>query len=65
MNKYKVVRMPGLEDMTGLKRSKLYELMKENLFPKPIRLFGRSSGWLEFEVNNWIAQRISERDTKI
>ena len=30
----------------------------KNIFPKPIKLSSRSVGWLEFEVNDWIDQRI-------
>ena len=64
MVKLKVIRMPVLEDTTGLKKSKLYELMRDGLFPKPIILHGRSRGWLEGEINNWLAERIAERDSK-
>ena len=62
MEKLNVLRMPGLEVKTGLKKSKLYELIRAELFPKPIFLHGRSRGWLESEVDNWLSDRIAERD---
>jgi prophage regulatory protein len=58
------MRMRHVEQKTGLKKTKLYELMKADLFPKPIPLMGRGRAWLEIEVEKWLADRISERDTK-
>jgi len=31
-------------------------------FPKQIKLSERSAGWLESEVNDWLTDRIAERD---
>jgi len=31
-------------------------------FPKRIRLGENRVGWLESEINDWIAQKVSERD---
>jgi len=64
MEHLKVLRLDGVEDLTGLRRSQLYQLTKEGRFPKPLKLLGRSSGWLFSEVQTWIAQRIAERDEK-
>ena len=64
MSNIRVLRMPKVEDKTGLKRSKIYELLADGRFPKSLQLSGRSRGWLEEEIDFWIAQRISERDGK-
>ncbi|CAM3469669.1 AlpA family transcriptional regulator [Yersinia entomophaga] len=37
----------------------LYKLIKDGLFPKPIKL-GRSSRWLQSEVEIWLQERIAE-----
>ncbi|MBK8892534.1 MAG: AlpA family transcriptional regulator [Propionivibrio sp.] len=64
MQNLKVGRIEQVEDATGLKRSQLYKLTKENRFPKPIKLMGRASGWIMSEVEAWIAERAAERDAK-
>ena len=41
----------------GVKKTSLYSLIKKGLFPKPRRLMAnsRSVGWLEEEVDNYVA----------
>ncbi|MCX2813767.1 MULTISPECIES: AlpA family transcriptional regulator [unclassified Pseudomonas] len=58
----KVIRLQQVMEMTGLGRSTIYKYVSENWFPKPISLGGRSVGWLESEVAEWILERVSERD---
>lgn len=60
----KVIRLQQVIEMTGLGRSTIYKYISEDWFPKPIPLGGRSVGWLESEVQEWILARIEERDTK-
>ncbi|MBZ4073447.1 AlpA family phage regulatory protein, partial [Escherichia fergusonii] len=36
-----------------------YRLIKDGLFPKPVKL-GRSSRWLKSEVENWLQERINQ-----
>lgn len=64
MDKLEVLRGKAVDAMSGIGRSKRYQLMKLGLFPKPIKLSGRSSGWLFSEVSAWIVQRVEERDAK-
>lgn len=44
---------------SGLKRSQLYELQREGKFPHSIALGARAVGWLESEIEAWIAARIA------
>ncbi|EEC7240851.1 AlpA family phage regulatory protein [Escherichia coli] len=37
----------------------IYKLIKDGVFPKPIKL-GRSSRWLKSEVENWPQERIDQ-----
>jgi prophage regulatory protein len=62
MNNFKVLRLAQVEDMSGLRRSQLYKLLKEGRFPKQLKLMGRNSGWLLSEVEAWISDRVSERN---
>ena len=50
----KVIRLQQVMEMTGLGRSTVYKYVSGNWFPKPIPLGGRSVGWLESEVKEWI-----------
>lgn len=55
----RILRLPEVMERTGLGRSSIYLNISENTFPKQIGLGERSVGWLESEVNAWIAKRIS------
>ena len=55
-------RMPRVEGATGLKQSRLYELIAAGEFPRPVKLGPRASAWVSTEVQQWIAERIAERD---
>ncbi|WP_394560457.1 helix-turn-helix transcriptional regulator [Aquipseudomonas alcaligenes] len=61
----KVIRLQQVMEMTGLGRSTVYKYVSEDWFPKPIPLGGRSVGWLESEVSEWILGRIEERDSQV
>lgn len=55
----KILRIKQVIDKTGLCRSAIYAKAKTGQFPSPIKLGnGRSSGWLEHEVDLWLQQQI-------
>ena len=41
----------------GLSRTSIWRLEREGLFPKRIRLSANTVGWLEDEVQDWLASR--------
>jgi len=53
----KILRMPQVKDCTGLSRTGIYDRIARGAFPAPISLGTRSVGWLESEVEAWIAHR--------
>ncbi len=53
-----ILRRPQVESRTGYRRSAIYALMAAGDFPKPIKLGPRAVGWLEAEINAWLASRI-------
>ena len=57
-----ILRIKQVIAKTGLSRSVVYDLVKEGTFPKQVKLAKRSSGWLESEINEWINDRVAERD---
>ncbi|HBO2173708.1 TPA: AlpA family transcriptional regulator [Pseudomonas aeruginosa] len=58
----RIIRLRGVVSSTGLARSTIYKLISLGEFPKPVPLVGRSVGWIESEVHDWILARIQERD---
>ena len=58
----KIIRLRQVMEMTGLGRSTVYKYVSENWFPKPVPLGGRSVGWLESEVFEWMLSRVAARD---
>jgi len=65
MSDSRIIRKQEVKLKTGLPNSTIYELISQGKFPKQIKLSVRSSGWLESEINEWIAEKISERDSKL
>jgi prophage regulatory protein len=41
-----------------------YALLKEGQFPRPINLGARAVGWLESEIDAWIADRVQASRAK-
>jgi len=42
----------------------IWRLERDGQFPKRIQLGPMAVGWLESEVNDWIKERIAERDAE-
>lgn len=59
-----LIRIKTIQKMTGLSRSYIYSLTKQGLFPSSVSLTaqGTAKGWVESEVQDWINQRIEERE---
>ncbi len=53
-----VLRLPQVCKVTGLCRSMIYQLEAERRFPSRIKLGLRAVGWIEGEVQEWLAVRI-------
>lgn len=47
---------------TGLGRSTIYKYITNGNFPKPVSLGVKSVAWVEGEVQEWIMERVEERD---
>lgn len=53
------VDMAFITQLTGLTDKWFYKLIQLGEFPRPIKL-GRSSRWLQSEVETWLQQRIDQ-----
>ena len=62
----RVIKIKEVSERTQVSRSQVYSLIAEGKFPKPIKLGGgRSSGWILSEVDQWVDDRITERDSGV
>ncbi len=53
-----ILRRKQVEARTGLSRSTIYDRIKAGTFPAPISLGEKAVGWIESEVDAWLAARI-------
>lgn len=58
----KFIRLRTVLEITALSSTTLYRLMGAGKFPQNIALGERCVAWVEQEVEDWLAQRIAERD---
>lgn len=59
----RLLRISHVTQQTGLSRSHIYKLMSEGKFPENVILGPRCVAWVEQEVDEWIQNKISERDS--
>lgn len=54
----RLLRLPDVENTTGLRKSSIYAMAKAGTFPKPINISRRMSAWSESAVLSWVQDRI-------
>ncbi len=52
-----IIRLADVLQRTGLSRSTIYNRIARNEFPRQVSLGARAIGWIEQEVEFWIAAR--------
>jgi prophage regulatory protein len=57
----RILRLKQVIDMTGLGKTKIYELQGQGLFPMSVPITGHTVGWVEQEVQAWLTGRLAER----
>lgn len=55
------IRIKELSLMLGIAKSTIYRLVKEDKFPRQIRLTERTSVWRLSVINKWIAEKENSR----
>ena len=67
-----IIRRKQVEARTGLSRSSIYARMRHNpkrpgdydpTFPKPVSVGAKAVGWVESEIDGWIASKIQKSRT--
>jgi prophage regulatory protein len=52
-----ILRFGALSEIVGLKRTAIYQKIKDGEFPAPVELGKRARGWRRSEVESWISKR--------
>ncbi|AUV52152.1 dipicolinate synthase [Raoultella planticola] len=60
-----LIRLPEVQRRTGYSKAWIYRLLREQRFPQSVKIGSRSIAFVESEVDEWISQRIEERDALI
>lgn len=66
-NTIKVLRIKDLINKLGMARSTIYDRVNpkspryDSTFPKPVKLGLSAIGWLEHEVDAWVANMATQR----
>lgn len=58
----KFIKLKMVMDRTSLSKSHVYALSRAGLFPKPVKLSKHSSAWVLSEVEEWLQERMDERN---
>lgn len=65
MNETALLRLPAVCELTGYKRSSIYNLIKAQKFPPSIRLAGGGAvAWRSADVRAWIEAQGSKAPSK-
>ena len=57
----RILRLPEVEARTGLSRSTIYRWRVAGCFPPAVVMGGRTLGWFESDVENWLHEQPEER----
>ncbi|MEW8288265.1 MAG: AlpA family phage regulatory protein [Candidatus Thiodiazotropha endolucinida] len=59
----RILRLPQVTDRIGCSKTFIYDAMKNGDFPRQIKLSPQVVGWLESDVDKWIADRAESAKT--
>lgn len=62
MDDIKFLRLEGVINVMGLKRSAIYAMIKNGMLPKPIKFSRRASVWPNYEIQTVARALISGAD---
>ncbi|WP_222116163.1 helix-turn-helix transcriptional regulator [Extensimonas perlucida] len=56
----RLLRLPQVEALTGLKKSSIYAMTRAGTFPRQVRLSQRCAAWPESAVLAWVNAKVAE-----
>ena len=58
----RILRCKDVIKKTGLPRTTIYDMVRDKIFPSPIQLGPRTTGWVEEEIEKWLLEKVRMRD---
>lgn len=58
----RILRLPEVVELVGLKTSAIYAAMRDGRFPASVRLGERAVGWRAGDITRWLAELPSARE---
>ena len=58
MSEIKLIRLPQVIEMTSFSKSKIYDLMSKDEFPKNYSKGRRTAVWFKHEIEEWILKLV-------
>ena len=59
-----ILRQPKVCERTGYSRTQLWRFETAGIFPKRVRIGPNAVGWLDSEIDAWIADKVAARDAE-
>jgi prophage regulatory protein len=59
-----LLRLQAVKSATGLTATDIYDGQKKGTFPRSVAIGKRAVAWVDEEVQEWITQRIEQRDAQ-
>jgi prophage regulatory protein len=59
----RILRLHEVKQRTGLGKSQIYQGIADGTFPKSVPIGARAVGWLDDELDDWLQERITARDS--
>ncbi|MEH0092406.1 AlpA family transcriptional regulator [Vibrio metschnikovii] len=59
------LKLKEVMEKTALSRSAIYRKMNDGEFPESVSLGDRAVAWVESEVQDWVIDKVAERDERI
>ena len=60
----RLLRLPQVIEIVGLRRTAIYDGIKAGTFPVPVRLGRRCVAWPSDAIDAWVRERIDERPAR-
>ena len=61
----RLMRLKEVIHTSGLSRASIYSFMEQGAFPQSVSLGARAIGWRSQDIQNWIQEKIQERDERL
>ncbi|CDT26615.1 helix-turn-helix transcriptional regulator [Vibrio crassostreae] len=61
----RLMRLKEVMHISGLSRASIYSFMEDGTFPQSVSLGARAIGWRYQDIQNWIQEKIQERNKKL